>query len=49
MLGRQLATGGYHPYRGNRFEIFPSITRYSKSEVRVPLDVHPQVSAALRG
>ncbi|MFO0600889.1 MAG: hypothetical protein U0228_36600 [Myxococcaceae bacterium] len=46
LLGWQLATGGYHPYRGNRFEIFPSITRYSKSEVRVPLDVHPQVSAA---
>lgn len=37
----QLCTGGHHAYRGNRFEVFPSITHYTRSEIRVPSSVHP--------
>jgi hypothetical protein len=43
----QLVTGGFHPYRGSRFAIFPSLTRYTRSEVRVPVEVHPQMTPAL--
>ncbi|MFT3710053.1 MAG: hypothetical protein QM817_20665 [Archangium sp.] len=37
----------YHPYRGNRFEVFASVTRYNRNDVRVPLEVHPDVPKAL--
>jgi len=43
----QLTTGGFHPYRGNRFEIFPSVTRYTRSELRVPVTVHPEMTPLL--
>ncbi len=43
----QLVTGGFHPYRGGRYEMFPSLTRYSRSEVRVPVELHPHVGAPL--
>lgn len=43
----QMMTGGYHPYRGDRFQSFPSITRYTRSEVRVPVTVHPEMTPAL--
>jgi hypothetical protein len=36
-----------HPYRGNRFEVFESMTRFSRNEVRVRLEVHPEVTPAL--
>ena len=41
LLGWQIATGGFHPYRGGRHGMMPSLTRYTRSEVRVPLSVHP--------
>lgn len=43
----QLVTGGFHPYRGNPFEIFPSVTRYTRSEIRVPVSVHPEMTPRL--
>ena len=43
----QLTTGGFHPYRGNQFQIFPSVTRYTRSEIRVPVTVHPEMTPLL--
>ena len=43
----QLATGGFHPYRGDRNSIMASITRFSRDEVRVPLSVHPDLTPAI--
>lgn len=44
----QVATGGFHPFRGGRHEIAASLTRYARdAPPRVPLTVHPQVTPAL--
>lgn len=37
----------YHPYRGNRFQVFESMTRFSLDQLRVRLEVHPDVTPAL--
>lgn len=42
----QLVTG-HHPFRGTRYKLFESITRFSRGEVRVPITIHPQVGPAL--
>ena len=47
LLGWQIATGGFHPYRGGRRGMMPSLTRYTRSEVRVPLSVHPELPGEL--
>jgi hypothetical protein len=43
----QLTCGGFHPYRGGRFETLASLTRYTQTHVRVPVEVHPQLTPAL--
>jgi hypothetical protein len=43
----QVTTGGFHPFRGGRYEMMPSITRYTRDEVRVPVSVHPDATAGL--
>ena len=43
----QVATGGFHPYRGGRHELMASLTRYTRDDPRVPLTVHPQMTPAL--
>lgn len=43
----QIATGGHHPYRGLRHDTMPSLTRYTRDEVRVPLSVHPDLPMAV--
>lgn len=47
LLAWQLATGGFHPYRGGRHELMASLTRFSRDDPRVPLDVHPGLTPAL--
>src|SRR3990167_1204092 len=47
LISWQLATGGFHPYRGGRQGMMPSITRYTRDEVRVPLSVHPELTPGL--
>lgn len=47
LLVFQLATGGFHPYRGDRFSQFQSLTRYIHSAVRVGPELHPHVPPAL--
>lgn len=47
LLSWQLATGGFHPYRGARHELTASFTRFVHDDVRVPLSVHPEVPPAL--
>lgn len=43
----QLCTGGLHPYRGGHHEMMPSLTRYTRDEVRVPLTAHPELPTAV--
>ncbi|MFZ5445386.1 MAG: hypothetical protein ACOZQL_35675 [Myxococcota bacterium] len=43
----QLATGGFHPYRGDRFSQFQSLTRYINSALRIEPGVHPDVPREL--
>ncbi len=43
----QLTCGGFHPYRGGRFETLASLTRYTQTHVRVPAEVHPQMTPAM--
>lgn len=47
LLAWQLATGGLHPFRGSRYEVLPSLSRFTRDEVRVPLQVHPHLPEPL--
>ena len=43
----QVVAGGHHPYRGQRHDTLPSLTRYTRDEPRVPLSVHPELPLAV--
>lgn len=46
LLAWQLATGGFHPFRGRPHEMASDFLRFAQGQVRVPLSVHPQLTPA---
>lgn len=46
LLAWQLATGGFHPFRGRPHEMASDFLRFAHGDVRVPLSVHPLLPPA---